>query len=190
MPFCAGIDVLFFDERWHQGLFRYTSISFAGQRLDNNWSECFQTSYNLRIGPMGEPTREQWRRLHVRDSCEREVREYCAYKWDIFWKHRHCWRNMKEVGPFDWLSKDLPGLPSAEGLNFDDDARDVCPEPSRKRRLEDKDDAELMWPHKMSSFVVHPPPTETASLFNVSTWGSSNPTWGSSWSSWTEYTEW
>ena len=123
--------------------------------MADTWSECFSCWDNRRVGPMEEPTDEQWERLHVRTMDDPLVKDYTEYKWKEFWRNPWSWDNREGEKPFDWLSKDLDGFESLDAWDFSDD---VAPEPTRKARLANTEEAQLLWPHMMNSVVVSPPP--------------------------------
>ena len=99
--------------------------------------------HNWRVGPMEVPTDEQWARLHVRTMEDPRVKKYCEGKLLTFCDHPKSCRNAEDVEPFDWLTKDLDGLDSADAWDFSDD---VAPERTRKARRVDKEEAQLQWP--------------------------------------------
>jgi hypothetical protein len=77
----TGLDILFFHWTWHNQNFKFTSVSFAGQRMEHAWSECCASWDNWRVWPMEDPTDEQWARLRVRTMDDPRVKNYCAWEW-------------------------------------------------------------------------------------------------------------
>ena len=181
-PQMTGIDILFFHWTWHMCDFKFTSLSFAGQRMENVWSDCLATKNNWRVGPMEDPTSDQWDRLCVRDMTDDLVKDYCEWKWENFWKHPLSNKNAEDVKDFDWLSKDAEGFDSQGGFDFSDD---VSPLETRKFRRKDKADANIRWPQNMASIVPPHPIPQPWGPSASSSWpsGGAASNWETTWSS-------